>query len=65
MKKHITDFKTRIKSAGFQVSVITPKDVVKNEKLKTLFGINVTEGNAGNILFVEKKKKINKKCLIL
>jgi SAM-dependent methyltransferase len=49
------DFKTRIESTGFQVSVITPKDVIKNEKLRKLFGINVTEGNAGNILFVARK----------
>jgi SAM-dependent methyltransferase len=49
------DFKTRIEFVGFHVSVITPKDVIKNEKLRKLFGINVTEGNAGNILFVAKK----------
>jgi hypothetical protein len=49
------DFKTRIESAEFQVSVITPKDVIKNERLWELFGINVTEGNAGNILFVARK----------
>jgi SAM-dependent methyltransferase len=49
------DFKTRIESVGFQVSVITPKDVIKNERLRELFGINVTEGSAGNIVFVSKK----------
>ncbi|MDR2438255.1 MAG: class I SAM-dependent methyltransferase, partial [Planctomycetaceae bacterium] len=49
------DFKTRIESAGFQVSVIMSKDIIKNERLRELLGINVTEGNAGNILFVAKK----------
>jgi SAM-dependent methyltransferase len=50
------DFKTRIESAGFHVSVIMPKDIIKNEKIRELLGINVTEGNAGNILFVARKK---------
>jgi hypothetical protein len=43
------DFKTRVESAGFHVSVITDKDMIKTERLRKLFDISE------NILFVARK----------
>jgi SAM-dependent methyltransferase len=45
------DFKTRIESVGFKVSIITDNDIIKNEKLRKLLDISIYE----NILFVARK----------
>lgn len=48
------DFKNRLESAGFSVSVITPDDIVVNKNLQILLGIH-TESLDENTLFIAQK----------
>ncbi|MDR1964042.1 MAG: methyltransferase domain-containing protein [Planctomycetaceae bacterium] len=50
------DFKNRIENTGFSVSIFTPGDVIKNEKIRILLGINNTNTMEDNILFIATKK---------